>query len=343
MAMWACGRCGRENDDPSRFCQYCGAAHHTGIAANENLDGLQPESIKRRLAESIYMRRQTDRWIFPGWALIPLLFIASSMGIYVLAILDGFLQTDGDYDLMTHFYVWGRNVLVVIFGILLGLLIYRLLSRINMHIYREERLRAELMGLLRASARSQGKEQEIIGELLQLSAFDGQATVYEKKLSPRRWGWGMALLFVGGAVLQTTVYAWMMMMFEWRMYNDWLWIVLSIGSFLLVLIAIAVVVLLFYVAVHLTRAIHAHELRWHGFTASASLAMKRLGLAIDTPMNVPAVKERSIVLYAVLTIVTLGFFGIYWLYALIVDPNRHFKSQRDFEDKLLKSLSLGGA
>ncbi len=313
-----------------------------GIAAEVSLEEMPPESIKKRLAMSINLRCRTDRQLSPAWALIPLLFMASSVGVYFVAIFSGILDIDGDFDLLLHFYVWGRSLLVVVFAILLGLLIYKLLSRINMHIDREERLRGELMGFLRASARSQDKEQEILGDLLQLSAFDGQATVYEKNLNHRRWGWGMALLFIGGAVLQTAVYAWMMK-FEWRMENlSWV-AVFYMGSILLNLIMIAGVVLLFYVAAYLTRTIHTHELRWHGFTTSASLAMKRLGFVIDMPMDVPAAKERSTVLYVVLTIVTLGFFGIYWLYALIVDPNRHFRSQRDFEDKLLKSLSLGGA
>jgi hypothetical protein len=313
-----------------------------GIAAKDDLEEMPPEAVKKRLAMSINLRRQTDRRLSPAWALIPLLFMVSSIGIYFVAIFSESLHIDGDFDLLVHFYVWGRSLLVVAFAILLGLLIHKLLSRINMHVEREERLRGELMGFLRASARSQGKEQEIIGELLRLSAFDGQATVYEKKFNPRRWGGGMALLFVGSAVLQTAVYAWLMM-FDWRMENHWWYALFAIGSILHSLTMIAGVVLLFYVAVHLTRTMQTHELRWHGFTTSASLAMKRLGFVIDMPMDVSAAKERSTVLYVVLTIVTLGFFGVYWLYALIEDPNKHFRSQRDFEDKLLRSLSSDGA
>jgi len=302
-----------------------------------NLEEMPPESIKKRLAMSINLRRRTDRRLSPAWALIPLIFLVSSFGMYFVAIFSGIL----DSDLFLHFYVWGRSLLIVVFAVLLGLLILKLLSRINMHIDREERLRGELMGFLRASARSQNKEQEILGELLRLSAFDGQATVYEKKLNPRRWGWGMALLFVGGAVLQTAVYAWMLLVESWRL--DWWFVVFSMGSALLSLIAVVGIVLLFYVAAHLTRTIYTHEIRWHGFTTSASLAMKRLGFVMDMPTDVPAAKERSIVLYVLLTIVTFGLFGIYWLYALVVDPNRHFRSQWDFEDRLMKSLSLGGA
>jgi len=49
-------------------------------------------------------------------------------------------------------------------------------------------------------------------------------------------------------------------------------------------------------------------------------------------------KERSMMLYAVLTVITFGLFGIYWLYVLIDDPNKHFVRQEAVEDALKKAL-----
>ncbi|MFQ5950797.1 MAG: DUF4234 domain-containing protein, partial [Candidatus Geothermarchaeales archaeon] len=54
----------------------------------------------------------------------------------------------------------------------------------------------------------------------------------------------------------------------------------------------------------------------------------------DRPMP-----ERSVVLYLVLSIVTLGIFGIYWLYTLIDDPNLHFRHHIHTEDDALGALS----
>ena len=42
--------------------------------------------------------------------------------------------------------------------------------------------------------------------------------------------------------------------------------------------------------------------------------------------------------YAILTIVTFGLFGFYWLHALINDPSKHFDDQWLFEDTLIKAL-----
>lgn len=49
--------------------------------------------------------------------------------------------------------------------------------------------------------------------------------------------------------------------------------------------------------------------------------------------------DRSTAVYIVATIVTLGFFILYWIYTLTNDPNKHFREHRVMEDKLLEELS----
>ena len=48
--------------------------------------------------------------------------------------------------------------------------------------------------------------------------------------------------------------------------------------------------------------------------------------------------DRSTVLYIVLTIITLGFFGVYWVYTLTKDPNEHFKEHSRVESTMLEVL-----
>ena len=56
------------------------------------------------------------------------------------------------------------------------------------------------------------------------------------------------------------------------------------------------------------------------------------------PRRETILPDRSFVLYLILTIITLGIFGIYWLYVLLKDPNEHFKHHILVEDRLLGQL-----
>jgi len=44
--------------------------------------------------------------------------------------------------------------------------------------------------------------------------------------------------------------------------------------------------------------------------------------------------DRSTILYIVLTIVTLGIFGLYWVYTIAQDPNEHFREDWRIEDSI---------
>jgi hypothetical protein len=50
------------------------------------------------------------------------------------------------------------------------------------------------------------------------------------------------------------------------------------------------------------------------------------------------VPQRSVTLYVIVTIISGGIFGIYWLYALIEDPNKHFIQHVSLEDSLMEKL-----
>lgn len=51
------------------------------------------------------------------------------------------------------------------------------------------------------------------------------------------------------------------------------------------------------------------------------------------------VEDRSTLIYIILTLLTLGIFGIYWAYIITRDYNEHIKSDRLLKDEIVASLS----
>lgn len=50
------------------------------------------------------------------------------------------------------------------------------------------------------------------------------------------------------------------------------------------------------------------------------------------------VPDRNVILYIVLSIVTLGIFQIYWMYAVTVDLNKHFRDHKEVEREFIQIL-----
>ncbi len=92
-----------------------------------------------------------------------------------------------------------------------------------------------------------------------------------------------------------------------------------------------------YVAYFLMRDFYRHERREDFFLEDLKKAAGPI-VALEMPRRFHSIPDRNVILYLVLTILTMGIFGVYWLYALIVDPNNHFNHQVAWENKLLSSL-----
>lgn len=73
------------------------------------------------------------------------------------------------------------------------------------------------------------------------------------------------------------------------------------------------------------------------FTVMSS-ALAKLGLAGQASQAVPNVPQREFVTYLILTIVTCGIYGFYWMYVMIKDFNEHFMAQVSWEDFILAAL-----
>ena len=334
--MRVCSICAKENPDDGRFCSFCGKALGPADKEAAVTADQAAENAKKIILYSIGSRGKTDRRISPAWSAVTLLLVLPTAGIYWISIVAILLSLNfgGEDGLFGFYYVYGRNLLTIAFGALFALLVFKMLSRMNEHIDREERLRRGVMSYLMASSRAASSEPEMMKELIAASAYDGQALVYEKKMPPRKWAYQFALVFTIGSLLSIVEGAWLFgggSRFEYFA----LYVLLAYGSYFVMIIGL---VMLLMFASSLMKTMYTHEVRWVGFVDSTGVALRKLGKRFDRSAKTGAMRERSLMLYVVLTVITLGLFGIYWLYVLINDPNKHFVRQEAVEDALRNAL-----
>jgi hypothetical protein len=86
------------------------------------------------------------------------------------------------------------------------------------------------------------------------------------------------------------------------------------------------------------RDFYKHERREDGFWEDISKVLDKCGIKFSVPRRMEPLPDRSFALYLILTILTMGLFGIYWLYVLLKDPNLHFRYHMQVEDQLLSAL-----
>lgn len=80
-----------------------------------------------------------------------------------------------------------------------------------------------------------------------------------------------------------------------------------------------------------------HEKYEREFLDTLNPAAKQLGI-ITAPIKAErSIEERSFAMYLVLSIITLGIFGIYWFSVILNEPNRHFLEHARWEAVLSKS------
>lgn len=334
--MKVCSVCGKENPDDGRFCSFCGQQLTIPVpGAPTNADEVT-EKAKTEILGLIRSREATDRYISPVWSTLSLLMIVPISGLYaisILAIIFG-LNFGGEDPLWEFFYVFVRNGMVLAFGLLFALLAFKMLWRMNSHMEREEGLRKAIMNYLMSSSRTADGDQSMVKELIAASAYDGQALTYEKKLSPKRWAYQLALVFGGLSILGAAQTAGIY--YTGHEYDNFaVFALLSIVGGILEIIGLILLVIL---ASHLMKSIYTHEIRWQGFVRSTGVALRKLEKRFDAQSGKDPPNERSMLLYVVLTIITLGAFGVYWLYVLIDDPNKHFERQHVVEDALVRAI-----
>lgn len=335
--MRVCPVCGKENPEDSVFCSFCGKSLEIGGARVSDSASETAEKAKQDMRNSIRSGEYAERRISVAWGIVALFAILPSAVIFLVSILGTFFHYSysGDRNIWEFFYVYGRNILTMLFGVLFGVLIFKLLSRINNHMEREEKIRKATMTYLLSATRAGSGDPDAVKELMSASAFDGQASIYEKKLPPRRWAFQIAVVFVAGSLLTITE---MVLIYHWEFIFDHYEIMLLL-SYASTLVEIIGLVMLVYVTNSLMRTLYTHEVRWIGFVNSISKPFKRLGKNFEMAPQMGSTKERPFILYTVLTVFTIGFFAFYWLCVLIDDQNKHIERQVRVENTLASAIA----
>lgn len=104
-----------------------------------------------------------------------------------------------------------------------------------------------------------------------------------------------------------------------------------------IVLYILIPILILYIWYFLGRDFRRHSTREQMLIRDLSENLSDLGYSanLTSEMEIP---DRNFVIYLVLTIITLGLFGIYWVYVITKDPNEHFKQHRIVERKILDTL-----
>jgi hypothetical protein len=93
-----------------------------------------------------------------------------------------------------------------------------------------------------------------------------------------------------------------------------------------------------YVYYFMMTDFYNHEQFENKFWETTSNTLNKLGINFSVPQRTQPMQNRSFVMYFILAIVTVGIFGVYWLYVLVNDPNTHFKQHVPVETQLLSAL-----
>jgi len=272
---------------------------------------LTEASALEHLREDIRKRAESDKILSPAWVILPLLGIGIAVTVVIIAIVVAFFGLAGiDFDpgvdfAPEEFFLPSSSffspALAGGFGIaaLTGLVSLILLAYL------------EYMLITRRN--NHFKRQ---------SRFYDDLIAYMKSLSSKK---GVDAE-VGLSSLERTVSE---MKADETEKNAVLWVILH---------AAVQFIPLLYVLYFLGRDFRLHERREDGLIEDSNKILESLGVSVGVRRLNP-IPERSFVLYLILTMLTFGLFGIYWLYILITDPNNHFKHHIQYEDELMSKIS----
>jgi Domain of unknown function (DUF4234) len=179
-------------------------------------------------------------------------------------------------------------------------IIYKLVQRRDEHFRRMADVVEDAYQLLRE--KSKGREDTVAGELHELE----QIRMRMKTMSAEK----------GAAI-------WLLICLS----TSWVF-----GGFLFVSIGDYI---LYYV---LMKDYVEHDAIEARFFTLMSECMEKLGLAGEAGQAQTNVPERDYVKFVIISILTCGIYGLYWMYVMIKDFNEHFMAQVPWEDFILLAL-----
>ena len=257
-----------------------------------------------------------------SWIAFPLLLIISVIVFFIIILAEIFGYIFSAVPGTTLSYtnilrtiaptILVYSIVAFILNIGIAYVIYRLVQRRNAHFARQYLLYEDLANAAEELVTKKGVQENASIGLDNLARIAKEARVYETEKSAALW---VMLTLAGTSLPSATLLA------------------APTGTGLLPLLAVL------YVYYFLMKDFYKHERREDQFIRDLLGALAISGLSVSLPYRNPPLPERSFALYVVLSVVTIGFFWVYWVYVLLNDPNNHFRQQMLIEDTIMAQLS----
>ena len=264
---------------------------------------------------------ESDRQMSAAWIMVPLFQILSIviLVITIIAIVfSGILSGVGPTTSGSVFALAAIVGLLVIFlfvsfvlSIFFAVMLYRLVSRRNNHFARQLFIYEDLEGTAKELAAKKGIDVSLSLDNLRRLKREAQSDEISRDAAL----WSVILVFAAGFSIPS----------------------LAFNGFAGV--SLIAVFAQYYVYYFLMKDWFRHERREDIFVYELARLFAAVGINLNLPRRSLPTPDRSFVVYLVLTIVTLGFFGVYWVYVLLTDPNNHLQYQAMVEDTIMAQMS----
>ena len=269
------------------------------------------------LRRDVRTRIESDQLVSTAWILVPMLeivalivFILVIIVLVVQYVIASQLQNPAGLprapELAGAVFTFG--FVAFILGLAFAYLVYKLIRRRNTHFARQAFLYEDLTSMTRELAAKKGVDVSVSLNTLGRAAREAGSEETEKN----------AVLWT---ILTLTTTAG------------------ALGGGAVSGLSLLPTLATLYVYYFLMRDLYNHERREDMFFDELSRTLMALGVMPGLPRRMSPTPSRSFALYVLLTIVTVGFFWVYWVYTLINDPNNHFRQQAFIEDTALAQVT----
>jgi hypothetical protein len=288
------------------------------------------KEAKGYILKAIANRKITDRIVSWAWILlIILIFIGSVLLVIVVSIVSTSMFLGGhmmDYSTMNTLMQIISMAMTVATTAIFAYLAFVLVRRQNEHFSRDRALREGIILLLRTASDPTGRSSLVMNELAAMNAANGPK---EEHHDERIWALLMLLPLLTTFGLSAVLYLAVM-------GTSYSIMVLLVP--LILLIVVGELIAMLYLLYFLGKQMYEHDERWLVFEQNAKSIMTKLRWPPIVRMRQSRLEKREFAIYLIVTIFVFPF-ALYWWYTLIKDPNEHFTSQWEFEDRLAEIIS----
>jgi hypothetical protein len=280
---------------------------------------------KGYILKAIANRKITDRIVSWAWILlIILIFIGSVLLTIAMAVFSTSMAPEDAFTLNTATQIISIAASIATTAIF-AFLAFVLVRRQNEHFARDKALREGIILLLRTAYDPTGRSSLVMNELAAMNAANGPK---EEHHDERIWALLMLLPLLTSFGLSAVMYlAAMGTSFQ----------IFALLFPLILLIIVSELLAMLYLLYFLGKQIYEHDERWLVFEQNAKIFMTKLRWPPIVRMRQRRLEKREFAIYLIVTIFVFPF-ALYWWYTLIKDPNEHFESQWEFEDRLAEII-----